>query len=49
MVYLARVIDGATAGFLSRRRTSRTTPKPRITKSFALISIAFGLRFFDPF
>ena len=49
MLYLARVIDGATAGNISLAQayiSDNTDPKDR-TKSFALIGIAFGLGFFD--
>ena len=48
MVYLARVIDGATAGNISLAQayiSDNTEAKDR-TKSFALIGIAFGLGFF---
>ena len=48
MVYLSRVIDGATAGNISLAQayiSDNTAPKDR-TKSFALIGIAFGLGFF---
>jgi MFS family permease len=48
MVYLARVIDGATAGNISIAQayiSDNTAAKDR-TKSFALIGIAFGLGFF---
>ena len=48
MLYLSRVIDGATAGNISLAQayiSDNTAPKDR-TKSFALIGIAFGLGFF---
>ena len=48
MLYLARVIDGATAGNLSIAQAyiaDHTTPQQRV-RSFALIGIAFGLGFF---
>ena len=48
MIYLSRVIDGATAGNLSLAQayiSDNTASKDR-TKSFALIGIAFGLGFF---
>jgi MFS family permease len=48
MVYLSRVIDGATAGNISLAQayiSDNTEAKDR-TKSFALIGIAFGLGFF---
>lgn len=48
MLYLARVIDGATAGNLSLAQawiSDNTKPEHR-TRSFALIGIAFGLGFF---
>jgi MFS family permease len=48
MIYLSRIIDGATAGNLSLAQayiSDNTTAKDR-TKSFALIGIAFGLGFF---
>jgi MFS transporter, DHA1 family, tetracycline resistance protein len=48
MVYLSRVIDGATAGNISIAQayiSDNTEAKDR-TKSFALIGIAFGLGFF---
>ena len=48
MLYLARVIDGATAGNLSLAQayiSDNTEPKDR-ARSFALIGIAFGLGFF---
>jgi len=47
MLYLARVIDGSTAGNLSLAQayiSDNTEPKDR-TKAFALIGIAFGLGF----
>lgn len=48
VVYLARVIDGATAGNLSLAQAyiSDNTPPERRARSFALIGIAFGLGFF---
>jgi DHA1 family tetracycline resistance protein-like MFS transporter len=48
MIYLSRIIDGATAGNLPLAQayiSDNTAPKDR-TKSFALIGIAFGLGFF---
>ena len=48
MIYLSRVIDGATAGNLSLAQAyiaDNTTPENR-ARSFALIGIAFGLGFF---
>ena len=48
MLYLARVIDGATAGNLSLAQAyiaDNTAPEDR-ARSFALIGIAFGLGFF---
>jgi DHA1 family tetracycline resistance protein-like MFS transporter len=48
MIYLARVIDGATAGNLSLAQayiSDNTAPENR-AKSFAVIGIAFGLGFF---
>jgi MFS transporter, DHA1 family, tetracycline resistance protein len=48
MLFLARAIDGATAGNLSLAQayvSDRTKPEDR-TKSFALIGIAFGVGFF---
>ena len=48
MIFLSRIIDGATAGNLSLAQayiSDNTAPKDR-TKSFALIGIAFGLGFF---
>lgn len=48
MVYVARIIDGATAGNLSIAQayiSDHTAPSQR-TRSFALIGIAFGLGFF---
>jgi DHA1 family tetracycline resistance protein-like MFS transporter len=48
VIYLARIIDGATAGNLPLAQayiSDNTAPKDR-TKSFALIGIAFGLGFF---
>jgi MFS transporter, DHA1 family, tetracycline resistance protein len=48
MLYLARVIDGATAGNLSLAQayiSDNTAPESR-AKSFAVIGIAFGLGFF---
>jgi DHA1 family tetracycline resistance protein-like MFS transporter len=48
MVYLSRIIDGATAGNISLAQayiSDNTEAKDR-TKSFALIGIAFGLGFF---
>ncbi len=47
MLYLARVIDGATAGNISLAQayiSDNSAPKDR-TKSFALIGIAFGVGF----
>jgi MFS family permease len=47
MIYLSRIIDGATAGNLPLAQayiSDNTAPKDR-TKSFALIGIAFGLGF----
>jgi MFS family permease len=47
MLYLARVIDGSTAGNISLAQayiSDNSDPKDR-TKSFALIGIAFGLGF----
>jgi MFS transporter, DHA1 family, tetracycline resistance protein len=48
MVYLSRVIDGATAGniTLAQAYISDNTEAKDRTKSFALIGIAFGLGFF---
>jgi MFS family permease len=48
MIYLSRIIDGATAGNISLAQayiSDNTEPSDR-TKSFALIGIAFGLGFF---
>jgi MFS transporter, DHA1 family, tetracycline resistance protein len=48
MIYLSRVIDGATAGNLSLAQAyiaDNTTPEER-AKKFGLIGIAFGLGFF---
>jgi len=48
MIYLARVIDGATAGNLSLAQAyiaDNTAPEDR-AKKFGLIGIAFGLGFF---
>lgn len=48
MVYVSRVIDGATAGNLSLAQayiSDNTAPKDR-AKSFAIIGIAFGIGFF---
>jgi MFS family permease len=48
MIYLSRVIDGATAGNLSLAQAyiaDNTAPEDR-AKSFGLIGIAFGLGFF---
>ncbi len=48
MIFLARAIDGATAGNLSIAQayvSDRTRPEER-TRSFALIGIAFGIGFF---
>lgn len=48
MIYLSRIIDGATAGNLSLAQAyiaDNTTPENR-AKSFGLIGIAFGLGFF---
>src|SRR5262249_14814893 len=48
MLYVARVIDGATAGNLSLAQayiSDNTTPENR-ARSFGLIGIAFGLGFF---
>jgi MFS transporter, DHA1 family, tetracycline resistance protein len=48
MLYLARVIDGATAGNLSLAQayiSDNTAPENR-AKSFAMIGIAFGVGFF---
>ena len=48
VLYLARVIDGATAGNLSLAQayiSDNTTPENR-ARSFGLIGIAFGLGFF---
>lgn len=48
MLYVARVIDGCTAGNLSLAQAyiaDRTAPENR-AKSFAIIGIAFGLGFF---
>lgn len=48
LVFLSRIIDGATAGNLSIAQAyiaDNTRPEDR-TKSFALIGIAFGLGFF---
>ena len=48
MIYLSRVIDGATAGNLSLAQAyiaDNTAPENR-ARSFALIGIAFGLGFF---
>ena len=48
MIYLSRVIDGATAGNLSLAQAyiaDNTTPENR-ARSFGLIGIAFGLGFF---
>jgi MFS family permease len=48
MIYLSRIIDGATAGNLPIAQayiSDNTLPKDR-AKSFALIGIAFGLGFF---
>ena len=48
MLYLARVIDGATAGNLSLAQAyiADNTPPEKRAKSFALIGIAFGVGFF---
>jgi MFS family permease len=48
MIYLSRVIDGATAGNLSLAQAyiADNTPPERRAKSFGLIGIAFGLGFF---
>ena len=48
MLYLARVIDGVTAGNLSLAQAyiADTTKPENRTRSFALIGIAFGLGFF---
>lgn len=48
MLYVARVIDGLTAGNLSLAQAwiSDHTPPHARTKSFALIGIAFGVGFF---
>jgi DHA1 family tetracycline resistance protein-like MFS transporter len=48
MVYLSRVIDGATAGNLALAQAyiSDNTDKSNRAKSFALIGIAFGVGFF---
>ena len=48
MIFLARIIDGATAGNLSLAQayiSDNTAPEDR-AKSFALIGIAFGVGFF---
>ncbi|HEY2515303.1 MAG TPA: MFS transporter, partial [Polyangiaceae bacterium] len=47
MVYVARVIDGATAGNLTTAQAyiSDNTPPENRAKSFALIGISFGLGF----
>ncbi len=48
VLYLARIIDGATAGNLSLAQawiSDRTAPEKR-TKAFGIIGIAFGLGFF---
>ncbi len=48
VLYLARIIDGATAGNLSIAQayiSDNTTPENR-SKSFAIIGIAFGVGFF---
>ena len=48
MIYLSRIIDGATAGNLSLAQAyiaDNTTPENR-ARSFGLIGIAFGLGFF---
>ena len=50
MLYLARVIDGATAGNLSIAQAyiaDHTTPQQRV-RSFALIGIASGWAFIGP-
>ena len=48
MLYVARVIDGATAGNLSLAQAyiSDHTPPSRRAKSFGLIGVAFGVGFF---
>jgi len=48
MLYLARVLDGATAGNLSLAQAyiADHTPPAERAKSFALIGIAFGVGFF---
>ena len=48
MIYLSRVIDGATAGNLSIAQAyiADNTPPERRAKAFGLIGIAFGLGFF---
>jgi MFS transporter, DHA1 family, tetracycline resistance protein len=48
MLYLARALDGATAGNLSLAQAyiADTTAPENRTRSFALIGIAFGLGFF---
>ena len=48
VVYLARVIDGSTAGNLSLAQAfiADTTKPENRTRAFALIGIAFGLGFF---
>ncbi|MBS2028438.1 MAG: MFS transporter [Deltaproteobacteria bacterium] len=48
VLYLARVIDGATAGNLSLAQAyiADNTPPEKRAKSFALIGIAFGVGFF---
>lgn len=48
MVFLGRIIDGATAGNLSLAQAyiSDHTPPERRAKAFALIGIAFGIGFF---
>jgi MFS transporter, DHA1 family, tetracycline resistance protein len=48
MIYLSRIIDGATAGNLSIAQAyiADNTPPERRAKAFGLIGIAFGLGFF---
>jgi MFS family permease len=48
MLYLARVLDGATAGNLSLAQAyiADNTPPERRARSFGLIGIAFGVGFF---
>lgn len=48
MIYLSRIIDGATAGNLSLAQAyiADNTPPEERAKSFGLIGIAFGLGFF---